>query len=143
MIKNNGQSTLEYLMTYGWALIVIVIAVGVLVLITDSTTIENSCQINSTQFTIVEQAISAEEIEITLRNQTTGEITIIGANGNGDFEGYGTITETNVPVGQTFKISNITVKNGTTIFQNGQITIAYETANGLPGIITAKCSGKI
>lgn len=143
MIKNKGQSTLEYLMTYGWALIIIVIAVGVLVLITDSTAVENSCQINSTQFIIVEQSISAENIEMTLKNQTTGEITIIGANGNGDFEGYGTITGTNVPIGQTFKISDITVKNGITIFQDGQITIAYETANGLPGIITAQCSGKI
>ena len=78
-MEKKAQAALEYLMTYGWALIMIATVIGVLVFIVGSPASEivfNSS--DPTKFVVKGSSIEGAEMTVILQNTTGGEITITG-----------------------------------------------------------------
>jgi hypothetical protein len=91
-MNKRGQAALEYLMTYGWALIVIAIVVGVLVFIVVSPTTEIKCNTSDPSkilvkaFQIKNTAAAGATIgTIRLTNITGGNMTMKSCWGTGAF----------------------------------------------------------
>jgi len=104
--KKKAQAGLEYLMTYGWALVLIAAVVGVLVLI-----VGNPSQApvftssNSTKFLITGGTIdSSNLVTVVLKNATGGKITVTSfslGSPFGDISGNSTlngVTRANISV---------------------------------------------
>ena len=82
MIQRKGQAAMEFLMTYGWALLVVLIAIGALAffgVLNPSRFLPNSCSL-APGFACTDFAASA----------ATGDITAVIQNGLG--ENLGTVT---------------------------------------------------
>ena len=120
--NQKGQSALEYLMTYGWALVVIVIAVAALVVLINPSTIQgNTCDAKLGNLIISQSNIQAGTTEFVLVNQSdaavdTMSFTISGTNG-------GTIAY--VPVSATPDITSLAAN------QTAKVTITQ-----VPGFIS-------
>ncbi|MFA6065518.1 MAG: hypothetical protein WCW44_00815 [archaeon] len=148
MFDNKAQSALEYLMTYGWALIVIAIVIGVLIFVTGSATGGVTCQSQSTNMVLKESSVSAANgVGITLMNATGGDITAIAASSTA-FGGTAVIkTGSPLVVGTaavkntTFTVTGLTVAAGN--LSNGKIDVNYTTAGGLPATAVINCSGTV
>ena len=151
-MDKRGQSALEYLMTYGWALIVIAIVIGVLIYVTSSSTGGVTCQSTSTALVLKEWAVSpgADGAGVTLQNATGGQISSISAEGHGDFAND-TIDTVNQPVATdltaaknaTFTVTNVDVNGTGTSFNNGEILVSYTTAGGLAATANIVCAGTV
>ena len=84
-MQKKGQAAMEFLMTYGWAILAAVIAIGVLAyfgVFSPGNFIANSCIINS-PFGDCEFAIGVDQIEMNIRNgggidYTTSNIAVSG-----------------------------------------------------------------
>ncbi len=93
-----AQSALEYLMTYGWTLIVIAVVVGTLVLITGQTTNQFACSSDSTEIILKDYVVGGYSDnggsfdswtgEIVLQNATGGSITITDTTAESNFFVY-------------------------------------------------------
>ena len=71
MFSKKGQSALEYLMTYGWALIVIVIVIGALMLLVgDPSSDSVSCSPASGSFLYEDLAYSGTTLTLVMTNGT-------------------------------------------------------------------------
>lgn len=69
--KKRGQSALEYLMTYGWALVVIVIAVAALVVLINPSTIQgDQCDAKFGPFTVSQSVVGTTTTQLVLVNQS-------------------------------------------------------------------------
>ena len=153
-MDKRGQSALEYLMTYGWALIVIAIVIGVLIYVTSSSTGGVTCQSQSTALVLKEWAVVAglDGAGITLQNATGGTIDAanISAVGSGSFAPTDSPDDTaitpatgNLTVGNTFTVTLVDVVAAGNSFSDGIITVTYETAGGLTGSGTIVCAGTV
>jgi hypothetical protein len=72
MFSKKGQSALEYLMTYGWALVVIVIVIAALVFLVGGTpaSAAKTCSGEDTYFGYSLQLLSGTDYNIELLNKT-------------------------------------------------------------------------
>ena len=95
-MDSRAQSGLEYLMTYGWALIIILTIVGVLVLITGSpVSSANFSSSDSINLPIKAGSINESDVvELISQNMTGGEISVTGVTLEYPFGG-GTLNGTN------------------------------------------------
>lgn len=149
MFDNKAQSALEYLMTYGWALIVIAIVIGVLIFVTSGSTGGVACQSQSTDIIVKEKAVRAGAggVGLTLMNATGGTIGVtqaITATGTSQFTGSGTVTpDNNVPKNETFTVTGIDAPAQGTTLSNATVTVNYVTQGGLPAAATIICNGTI
>ena len=154
-MDKRGQSALEYLMTYGWALIVIAIVIGVLIFVTSSTSGGIVCQSGSPNMVLKETSFNpgASGVGFTLQNATSGTITVVadcvattGVDGfyiSGS-DGADECTDANTTVGGTFTVQNLDgAATGTGSFTGGTATVNYTTAGKLPASVTINCSGTI
>lgn len=140
-MEKKGQSALEYLMTYGWALIVIAIVIGVLVFIMSTTTAGSNCTSDNTQIIYVDHTVSGGALTLKLQNGAGKTIDISAIDGNGDFTGTGT-SDFDKPVsGQEFKITGITKTGATTGTYRGTVIITYERDAGITHKASLTCSG--
>jgi len=153
-MNKRGQSALEYLMTYGWALIVIAIVIGVLIYVTSSSTGGVTCQSQSTALVLKEWAVVAGEdgAGVTLQNATGGTIdaSTITAAGSGSFANRETTDDTtitpstgNITVGDTFTVTLVDVVDAGNSFSDGTITVSYTTEGGLTASGTIICAGTV
>src|SRR3989344_1189359 len=89
--KKKGQSALEYLMTYGWALVVIVIVIAALVfLIQPSQVGGNTCSATSGILITNHQldtSADPDEITLILSNQTAIPLSNVDVNVTGTIGG--------------------------------------------------------
>lgn len=149
MFDNKGQSALEYLMTYGWALIVIAIVIGVLIFVTSGATGGVTCQSQSTGLVLKEWAVTSSSVGITLQNATAGKIaqtTAITATGAGAFSGltFGTITsDNNVAKNTTFTVQSSAGTVATGNISDAKVNVVYETEGGLTANATIVCNGTL
>ncbi len=145
MKENNAQSALEYLVGYGWALIVIALIIGVLIFITSTGTGGVSCQSQGPFFIAKEWVVNpgAGGVGITLTNVTGSNISAITATGNGDFGGTGTALSTSVPKNQEAVIQGIDLLVVGETFTNGRIDINYTTEGGLTSSTFVICTGTV
>ena len=150
-MNKKGQSALEYLMTYGWALIVIAIVVGLLVFILSTTTGGSVCQSTNTQFIIKESAVSSGNADIVVQNATGRQIGFNSATGDGDFSGVtftiedtaGTsIVDATLSRGKQFVLNGNTGP-GAGEYTNGIITIDYNTTVLNELDFNVVCSGSV
>jgi hypothetical protein len=87
-MNSRGQAALEYLMTYGWALVIIVVVAGILFFIISSPSGGVSCSSNDpTKFPVVSSNVISTDStsEIKLTNGTGGQITVTGTAGTTPF----------------------------------------------------------
>ncbi|MBI4043989.1 MAG: hypothetical protein HY393_04255 [Candidatus Diapherotrites archaeon] len=92
-MNRKGQSALEYLMTYGWALVVIVIAVAALVILINPSTIQgDQCDAKFGQFTVTQSNVVAGQAELVLVNQTGQAVNFTAATVTGTHGGSTTYT---------------------------------------------------
>jgi len=145
-MNSKAQSALEYLMTYGWALIVIAIVVGLLVYILSSTTTGGvMCSTTSTQFNLQQYAVKAgtDGGKFVVQNATGRSITVSSATGSGDFSGDGILDTNSVGKGQTFTISGIDTNAAGTTFTNGVVTVNYNAGSLTNLSFNIVCSGSV
>lgn len=145
MFDNKAQSALEYLMTYGWALIVIAIVIGVLIFVTSGATGGVTCQSQSSGIQVTEWSVKAgtSGVGLTLRNATGGAITSVAAMGSGQFSVTGTASPTTVPKNTTFTVTGITAPVAGTSLSTAYVDVNYTTAGSLPASARMICSGTI
>ena len=89
-MDERGQSALEYLMTYGWALVVIAIIIGVLVVLLGSSTTTLNCSMSPAAGALgyVDHAVNSDgNLSIRLRNETGKTISSVAFAFQSDFSG--------------------------------------------------------
>ena len=129
-MNNHAQSALEYLMTYGWALIVIAVIVGLIVVVLTSVTQGGvTCATNTTNFNLQEYAVSAAgakgDAKFVIQNASGKNVSgVIGASTNDFNADYNTLAGT-FTKGQNFVVA---VDGPTTTgnFTNGQVQVQYD-----------------
>lgn len=143
-MNKKAQSALEYLMTYGWALIVIAIVIGILWYVTSTATVGVSCVSKNTNFKVNAAIISAgaNGVNLTLQNGTSYQVTVNSATGMGDFSGAGTVTGSPVAANDTFQLTGMTAPAPGTSFDNGAVQVNVTYA-GLTADFNVICSGKV
>ncbi|MEK6970085.1 MAG: hypothetical protein AABW68_00120 [archaeon] len=145
-----GQSALEYLMTYGWALVVIVIAVAALVVLINPQQITgNNCDSKLGNFVISQSNLTTTQGQLVLVNQTGQGVNSITmtATGTGVMAGLNgtslTPSFTTMNAGDT---NTMTLPWGST-FGSGTYTVTFDmtyTAGNLSNLTaTAQCRGTI
>ena len=153
MFDNKAQSALEYLMTYGWALIVIAIVIGVLIFVTSGATGGVTCQSSSTGVVVKNWTVSSTQgVGLSVQNTTGSDITVTGVTAfgtsfqtgtpqvNGGSIGSGVVITKN----STFSITGLSASAGNV--QNSGASIAYLIGSGtsaLPATGTVTCSGTV
>jgi hypothetical protein len=143
-MDNRAQSALEYLMTYGWALVVIAIIIGVLVVLLGSSTTVNNCTISPAGgFGYVDHAVNVDgNLSIRFRNETGKTVTGVAFNFDNDFSGA---TDLN-GYGPYVSAEEFTINApGTGITSeesyNGKITITYNRGE-ISHSAVANCTGR-
>jgi hypothetical protein len=127
-MDNTGQSSLEYLMTYGWALILIATILGVLVFVISSpssgATFTSS---DPTKILLKAGTATSTDAEIKLQNITGGRIEVTNSTKSSAFSGaICTLNSLALPTGS----SSIQVTGG------GEIDISCSGVSGSSGTIT-------
>ncbi len=146
MFDKRGQSALEYLMTYGWALVVIVIVVAALFAFGIFNPPAAARCAGLDKLLYKDHAVDAVGTGITLAmgNGAGSTIDVTSVAYGGDFVG-GVDTDTpinNIGSGADFTLNNETVFTAAvTGTYNGTITITYDTDSGITHIETATCTG--
>lgn len=153
-------------MTYGWALIVVAVIIGILWYVTSSTGAGVTCVSQDNKIVVKEfiygsGALGAgvDGVKFTLQNGTGGEITLVedaigtvgdncvtdsdsplSAHATAVCDAEGTAT-TKVASAANFTVKSLTTTLGT--ISNASATVSYETAGGLVGTAKIVCNGKI
>ena len=142
-MDTKAQSALEYLMTYGWALVVIVIVIAALVFLLGSSTTTQHCSMSPAAGAIsyVDHAIAADgNINLLVRNDSGKSIDVDTVTFGGDFSGSGIATDANLTSAEeTILYGDTLIDTGDTY--NGTVTIAYRR-NSIAHVATASCTGK-
>ena len=149
-LEKKGQSALEYLMTYGWALVVIVIAVAALVVLINPGSIQgDTCDSKLGNFVISQSNIDSTQAQLVLVNQTGQGVTnmAVTATGSGVMAALSNTTltpsYTTMNAGDT---NTMTLPFGST-FQSGTYTVTFDltyNAGSLTGLTaSAQCRGTL
>ena len=113
MVRRKGQAAMEFLMTYGWAILVVLAAIGALAyfgVLSPDRFLPDKCTANP-PFACTEYKISetADSVYFALQNSAGVDISIsnimLGCNG----------TNTHVPTTPDFSTENSTVQNGNSL----------------------------
>ena len=152
MFDNRGQSALEYLMTYGWALIVIAIVIGVLIFVTSGATGGITCQSQSTGIVVKNWAITAASAGLSLQNTTGSDINVTGVSslgnivaGTTNINGAAIVGGTPITKNSTFSVTGFTATAGNFATGSG-FTISYKIGSGvsaLPATASVECNGTL
>ena len=146
MFSKKGQSALEYLMTYGWALVVIVIVIAALVfLIQPSQVGGNTCSATSGILITNHQLSEATDLQLALSNQTATTV-------DGNITVTGTISGTTVvaPVktmslGTTQQTETVAITTPDPIVSGKtyslSVTFNYPDRDGFARTVTSTCNG--
>ena len=145
-MERRGQAAMEFLMTYGWAILAAIIAIAVLYLL-----IGNPANLVGDKFTISDplvknaQAAAATGVTLEVRNGAGEQVTIVPASST--IEGcagtpvvtVGTATTNDVPDGDLVKfVFGCTLIPGNRIV--GDVAISYKTTGS---DVTQKATGKV
>ncbi len=124
LMKNNkGQSALEYLMTYGWAVIAILVVIGLLYWLTSQqSSTQAQCGTGFPNIPITGNTLTATGLQLELSNGTGKSLTTVVVNG--------TFTQ-----GATIKYAS---SASTSLASGTKGTVAINPAGGLlAGDVTA------
>jgi hypothetical protein len=147
MGTSRAQAGLEYLITYGWAIVVVATIMGVLVVMFQPGASERCGGLEN--LLCVEHAVNSEgTLVLLLQNATGQDISELSITFGGDFlslppgqEGSPEADMETVPAGIKFKVTGDTgLNNGQTY--TGIVRISYKTQNGFNHIEEANLVGK-
>lgn len=143
-MDNKGQAALEYLMTYGWALVVIAIVVGVLIFmgILKPPTAATCTGLDKLAYADHTMA-SDGNFSLYLSNSTGAQITSVAATAGKDFGGSCASNKTTVNATDDFYIG--CQSTGTTSGQTykGTATVTYVRGGKGSHTETATCTGTV
>jgi len=148
-MNKKGQAALEYLMTYGWALIVIAIVVGVLVFIVAAPTGNVRCSSSDpTKLNVVSNNIGASTAagDLVITNTSGGEMTDVTIAESDAFGAITTVDGSAWTDGTTdLSVGNhtITVPATTTAgtYSSGTLDFTYTDPTGLSQSASITCQG--
>ena len=133
-------------MTYGWALIVIAVIVGLIVVVLTSVTQGGvTCATNTTNFNLQEYTVAAAgHAKFVIQNASGKSVSNIVANSTNDFN---SLYDMNRLTGPYTKGQNFTIDvNGPTAtgnFTNGQVQVLYDWPNLQDINFKILCSGTL
>ncbi len=144
-MAKKGQGALEYLMTYGWAILVIVIVVAALFalgILNPGTYVQENCR-GLTYFQWKDTKLTSTALSIELINGQK-DVTVTGVSFGGTAL---TLTSTAVTAGKSFVLSptgDPTTKNAGDTYSAEALKISYDITGGITGNTdAAQCSGKV
>ena len=138
-----GQSALEYLMTYGWALVVIVIVIAALFAFGVFST-PQTCSQTGGSMLVKEYAIGTTGITLALQNGSPGLLTNISLATSNVVGCTGLSAAAGNPAMLTRTDVNLFTLNGScTGSVNVPIAISYRSSTGIPKTETTTCSGSV
>jgi len=144
MFKNNkGQSALEYLMTYGWALVVIVIVIAALFAFGVFNT-PKQCTSTGGKLFIKDYDFNADTIQLTVQNTNPNAITITSFTGSSGDLTWATGTGSgDAALAKTDE--NTFVLGGNAFSGNIQeeVTIVYQVTGGITKTEKTTCTGTV
>ncbi len=137
MLDKKGQSALEYLMTYGWALVVIVIVIAALVILVGGTPTVEGCS-GSAKFSAPTLTDDATNLTIVITNNTAMRITNVRFTGDD-------ITATTIPTWTQGDTNTVIIPWSTAPSgdYSTTLTITYTDPYSLDHVETLTCSGTI
>ncbi|MBN2067212.1 MAG: hypothetical protein JW744_01975 [Candidatus Diapherotrites archaeon] len=163
-MNRKGQAALEYLMTYGWALIVIAIVVGVLIFIVSTPVTGVKCNSSDPTKIIVKSSnilATDADAKIQIQNATGGQAIVTGVADGAPFDdaattfdgegideaiagdiGNGTTTYTWASAKQIDIVPDYADQTAGSSF-NGYFTISYNDAFGYAKTATITCQGTV
>ena len=147
-MDKRGQSALEYLMTYGWALVVIVIVIAALVfLIQPSQVGGNTCSTTSGILITNHQVSGAtDQITLSLSNQTATSLTGVDVSVSGTVGGISTTGGGADEIASLGTVAQQEVIDLLPVFNAGstyslQVAFGYNDRDGFDRTVTATCNG--
>lgn len=146
--NQKGQSALEYLMTYGWALVVIVIVIAALVfLIQPSQVGGNTCSATSGILITNHQLLgSTDGLSLILSNQTAASLTSVDVNVTGTIGGVSATDSNNLAtLGTTATTAIVDFAGAPDVVAGStyslEVTFNYKDRDGLARSVTSTCNG--
>jgi uncharacterized protein (UPF0333 family) len=143
-MNSRGQAALEYLMTYGWALVIIVVVAGILFFIMSSPTAGATCNSSDPAKVPVQSSNYLKSASSTIKviNGTAGNMTLSSIAGTGDLSGVTMLPAVAGTVSGGGTIT-LTDANGTVaaIQSNTTATIGYTDQFGYAKTVTITCQG--
>ncbi len=139
-----GQGAAEFLLTYGWAIAIIAVVLGVIMYATGNSASGATCQSQSQAIHVLEWSVVEGQggVGLTLRNATGGDIYPIQATGLGAFYDYNTTAmKSKVGKGETFTLRGISAKESGEKFSDGKVLLQYATKSGLITDAVINCAG--
>lgn len=135
-MNKRGQAALEFLMTYGWAILVVLIAIGALAYLVDfQSLLGDRCQVGAPLYCESHKA-NTTDISIRLKNALPNSITVTSISladaGSGGCSSTGLTTAMTSGASQNFDIT-CTSTSGDKI--KSKLTVTYNDASGLDGIV--------
>ncbi|PSH02397.1 MAG: hypothetical protein BRC26_00760 [Nanohaloarchaea archaeon QH_8_44_6] len=127
--KRKGQSAIEYLMTYGWMLLVVAIVGGAIF-----ATVQGQCTTSTSGFSTSDVRVadfattSSGELAFELRNAAANPVNVtdISVEGNS-----GAITEAVIPVGSSSTFSTSIGATSVDGCNDFDLSISYDVEDGI------------
>ncbi len=144
-MNNKGQSALEYLMTYGWALIVIAIVIGILIYIMAGATGEITCTSQSAAVHVSAVEVGGDNVlNVFLMNSSGGTMADVSNEVVGFPEGaeLGEGPEGNWLANQEQRYEIVGISEGSQV-NNGRIVIDYKTPRETVAQAVVVCNGPL
>ncbi len=142
-MNSRGQSALEYLMTYGWALIVIAIVIGILFVVFTGATSAMTCTVQSGNIVVADFSVTANDADFVIQNGEGRQITLTTVAG----QGFGSTNPTYSNTSTVKSGGTTTLNNTATLDISGDVdanvAITYTVSGGLTKTAVIKCNGRI
>ncbi len=120
-MKNRGQAAMEFLMTYGWAILAAIIVIAVIAIYFKPSSLTGQASIFSPPFTALSQSINASSADVEIRNSGGSTVTLSAVP---------TVTVTS-PTGTT---CNVILSNSTA--GQGGASVAYSPYSWDSGVVS-------
>ena len=130
-MNKKGQAAMEFLMTYGWAILVVIAAIAALAyfgVLDPARLLPERCQSSAGMDCVDKANIGTDSVEIALRNNIGFDISVTGATGGDDFASCGTPL---IDVDGPGTATAVAIGSGQTVANNAPFIIDLSTDCGL------------
>jgi hypothetical protein len=163
-MNKKAQAAMEFLMTYGWAILVVIAAIAALAyfgVLDPARLLPERCQSTAGMDCVDKANVGTADVEVALRNNVGFDISVTNAVGGGDLsgcdtpfidpDGPGAGASVAIGAGQTVSnndpfIISLTANCGLTAGNkvDGTITVSYtNTESGLPHDVIVDIRGRV
>ena len=156
-MNKKAQAAMEFLMTYGWAILVVIAAIAALAyfgVLDPARLLPERCQSSAGMDCVDKASIGTDTLEVALRNNVGFEISITDVNLTGCSNpqlaigaggGYGALGADNVPNNEVFRVSLDSCTNGNPGDKfEGTVDIEYtNTETGLTHVVPVDIRGRV